>query len=443
MNIDKYKMDFANDIMNRWKQSKELFSRKKALALKIRIYFNTYGLNIKKFLENKELIDEIILTLDNKELKKQFESYLKEFNLLSFHKEKITNDMNNGFTLLVDKIVEYFSGAKTYGNITDFVNTINKISDEFVVINNGFITFLKRIGFSEEEIIEFLGIVAKENIKVCNKRMDTLDKEEQAKRSIEEAKLAKKEERERKKNLLNKKMSDETAMLLNGIGNLFEDEKTDFDENILNMALAYEDILIGDITFDLEDLKKIKDIDKYIFVLIWKTYNDIIALKNEKTEEELKSLINKLRMLYSNMLVMMEEDKKYEDSESEDLVKPKESIVIKYVIDEKTDVSYFDIAINKNKGDSDFERNARSIINKGEKGLLVARSKRPINDIPDGYFVLAGKTYVSFIMLNEESYIILTASKWDDLFTESRNIYNTNIDQIRELKKDLVGDKYE
>lgn len=231
-------------------------------------------------------------------------------------------------------------------------------------------------------------------------------------------------------------MSSATKRLLDNVGLLIKNELIDYNESDLNLANAYRDLIIQMIS---EDKLINEDMQKTALIIIKEKYDEINKEKIDYTEEELKPKLEVLNKLYLSYLSLKEKNTIYQDEQKEELIKNADDINVYYLYDENNE-SYYLKSLENEKGDDAFIKCAEAIVDKLKKGMYEKGRKRPVDGIDNCFFAQQTEAFVSFIMINENNYIILTSAKWKNLNYMTNYVYNNCYDQILDVKNKIAGE---
>lgn len=328
---------------------------------------------------------------------------------------------------------------KYYYTLDERLMLLDDVGRKAVIIEKDFNLMLKRLGLSSEEIVEFNAYVIKQNMMVYlnkTKEIDSalVEKEEK----ILNDKMAK-EERRRKRHVFAKEKSAFAKDLLRNAES-FLNELTSYEELDKNMSLAYHDILIEDFDKTRKDINDDELVLKYLLINISNISTYIKQNETKYTESELFDKLNELKNLCDNCKTLLDIRKKELNYTDANEIKTNLNIKLHFIYDDKTNKTYIEQDLQENRDTTNYVKNVEMIIDKIKKGIYSTQSKKNFPKIPNCYYVQQGITYVSFIMLSQDDYIVLTSSKWDDLFHKTNRIYNAEQQQIDSVKKMIQGD---
>ena len=80
-----------------------------------------------------------------------------------------------------------------------------------------------------------------------------------------------------------------------------------------------------------------------------------------------------------------------------------------------------------------------------KKGIYQKGGKKIVNGNENIFYVKQDLTYLSFIILDDSNYLIITADKWKNknFISITKSICDKEKDQIRNVKKQIVGGSYD
>ncbi len=451
--MDAYIKQIKDRVIN---YNNELISRNNLInKLKgdINSYLNAQNFSYHDFITNKSIRIIIGNLVEDKKLVDNFNKAVSDLLQVDWIKLVSNLDKNVSVqkqTLLksVSEVLGYLNKHEVnyYTNLDKTLEVLDNLGNSVVQIDKYFNKMLERLGLNSEEILELNAYVTKQNMIVYASTMKKIDdtalnNEEKA---IESA--LKKETRKRKKHVFAKDKSVQATMLLEKADLLLKEldayEKTDE-----NMAIAYLDLLLNDVdtivatSLDSKTLLKcllinILDIRSYI------TKNESNFLESELSEklDALKKLCENYELLKIKIMSQNNEvDLKYQDSSSTN--KNMDEISVYYIYNSKTNKEYYEEDLINNKAAPNYVNNARNMVEKLLKGNYNLKNKKSVKGIPNCFYVQQGLTYLSFLMVSQKDYIIITSSKWDDLFRMTKNICESEQDQIKNLRNEITGDR--
>ena len=161
---------------------------------------------------------------------------------------------------------------------------------------------------------------------------------------------------------------------------------------------------------------------------------EIIDYQEDFTEDDLKLDIEQLETLYNNYekVVNVNEDEQKESNYQEE---PKKNLY--YLVNQNNGKRYIEISKDSNK-EPTFRKRVNNGINKIASGV-VRNNAKPIEGVDSGYYFMQNKVAVGYIIINEDNYIILTATMHDDFYPMINNIVDQNIEQIERIKKEVIS----
>lgn len=297
----------------------------------------------------------------------------------------------------------------------------------------------KRLGLTDQEILDFTAYVVKQNMNVYAKEKKEIDSETLRKEEQIIEKTLKKENKNQKKRAFKNVKSRESKELLQRCDEVLSNLKnvTKEDEN---MALSYHDLLVNDASKVVGMLFDANLVLKYLMINISNISTYIKEKENYLSEEDLQDKLKELEnLIHGYEEISLEISQKTYVDKDEVEKRVSDVINVYYVINSKTNLSYFDEDVNKNKNAMNYKDDANNLIKKIKNGNIKSKKINNIPSIPNCFYVQQGLTYLSYIILSDDNYLVLTSSMWKGLFNSTNNIYDTEQDQINEIKNKVIG----
>ena len=295
---------------------------------------------------------------------------------------------------------------------------------------------MQKVGFTNEEIIDFLCYIGKENSKIYINRIEKINQESLKRTAEHEQREEKRRVRREKRNLKAKCLknfcSDKSKDLFNEVDEVLNSNKVDNDPALNEYALSYMNIFINPKEKLSNYFQNKDELSNLLLIALKKKKEEIDDYSEDFTEEDLKLDIDELRTVldnYNNSKIVVKKTNtpKYEDNVQKNLY---------YLVNENNNKKYIQISIDGNK-EKTFKNSVNVAINKIQNGLNKHRLK-PIKDVPSGYFIKQNKVFVGCIEVNDDNYIIITAAKRDDFYSLVNNIIEQNEEQIKRIKDKVL-----
>ena len=414
----------------------------------IEVYFESDEFSYPGFVNNYSISISINNNVLNENLKSIFneivnklrkESYVK---LTSSYDKSLISEKAMLLKTLRD-ILSYLNNnsVRYYLSLDERLKLFDEIGKKEVYVSKDFNLMLTRLGLSKEEVVSFNCFVTKKNIDLYTKLISKIEKEAKEKEEEIIKGQLRKEARYKKKISFKNEKSKSAKNIIELSSELLKN-LTEYNDDDVNMALSYQEFLINDINSVLKSVYDVGSVMKYLLLNISYIASYIKEKESLQSEEELLKPLNDLQRLCNNyeMVEKLNSPKvTFNDEEALENNKHDNLINVYFVHNSKTSESYYEEDIRKNKASGDYEKNARIIVEKMSRGNYVSKPKKVFPGISNCFYVQQGLTYLSFIMLSDNNYVILTSSKWDDLFKITNNIYKTEQDEINMIKKNVIG----
>ena len=448
INLDVYLKTLKDRLINYNDNLRRRNNEMSKLKSMIEVYFESDNFSYSDFINNysisiginNNVLDENLKSIFNEiisELRK--ESYVK---LVSSYDKSLINEKTLLLKTLRD-ILSYLndSSVRYYLSLDERLKLFDDIGKKEVYVSKDFNLMLTRLGLSKEEIVSFNCFVTKKNMDLYTKLIKKIEEETKEKEEEIIKGQLRKEARYKKKNSFKNEKSKSAKNIISLSSELLKN-LTEYNNDDVNMALSYQEFLINDINSVLKSVYDVGSVMKYLLLNISYIASYIKEKESLQSEEELLKPLNDLQRLCNNyeMVEKLNSPKvTFNDEEALENNKHDNLINVYFVHNSKTSESYYEEDISKNKASGDYEKNARIIVEKMLRGNYVSKPKKVFPGIPNCFYVQQGLTYLSFIMLSDNNYVILTSSKWDDLFKITNNIYKTEQDEINMIKKNVIG----
>ncbi len=411
----------------------------------INSYLKSEEFSCSSFINNNSIKTSIKKLVSDKKLLSYFERLISELSKVGYVKLSSRTDARVNRKKLelqevLRKILKHLeeNKVKYYLNLDERLKVLDKIGTESVLIEKDFNFMMKNLGFSNTEILEFNAFVVKQNMNIYKEKVKQIDAESLRMEEELIKKALNKEARMHKKHVFSKEKSAFANNLINTADTLTK-VLSEYTEKDKNMALAYYELMLGDVNEITASIYDSNSLLKYLLINILNISTYIKEKENICTEEELSNELGKLKKLCDNYKIL----KSFENVNSnyiDDNEVVNNNMNVHYVYDSKTNNSYLNKDIEKNKADGGYVKNAKLLIEKLEKGKFNLKTKKSIHGIPNCFYLQQGVTYVSIIVVSNDNYIVLTSSKWKDLFQMTNNIYETEKEQIEEIEKTIIGE---
>ena len=336
-----------------------------------------------------------------------------------------------------------------YYDLDKELSFFDNLSKDVVDLDSRYERMFIRLGLTGDEILRLRFFVSKQNMEVYRKKINEINKSQKEKEDKIIIKNLQKEENLRRRNVLSKNCSLEVKNLLNNAQKLLSEYPKEYSKEDYNMAIAYKDVLLSDLLESLIPSLSQTDYMKYLIINISYISTYINDNKDKCTESELSDKINELKKLYSNYVIfkkqMTDKSIKDEDNDTKNYLDEDKYITIHYLINENKDSSYYFDALKENENDKKFTSDAEKIIEKMKKGIYQKGGKKIVNGNENIFYAKQDLTYLSFIILDDSNYLIITADKWKNknFISITKSICDKEKEQIRNVKKQIVGGSYD
>jgi len=338
------------------------------------------------FINNNSIKTLIKKLVSDKKLLSSFERLISELSRIEYVKLGSRTDTGVNRKKLelqevLRKILNHLeeNNVKYYLTLDQRLEILDRIGKEPVFVTKDFNQMMKNLGFSNREILEFNAFVVKQNMNIYKEDIKKIDNEALKREEELIKKALNKEERMHKKHVFSKERSIFANNLIN-TANAITNELSEYTEKDKNMALAYYELMLGDIN---EITASIYDFNLYLKYLLINILNISTYIKEKEnicTEEELSDELGKLKKLCDNYKIL-KNLRNVNSNYIDDSEIINNNINIHYVYDSKTNDSYLNQDMGKNKADSGYVKNAKLLIEKLEKGKFNLKTKKGLQPL--------------------------------------------------------------
>lgn len=397
------------------------------------------------FVNNNYVLNAIRNLVLDEDLSSRFESViskLKQRNYVGlFTPDKDKKDDEKQDLLNVLRDIEQYLSQRIVLHYSELEKKLASFDDvgKVIIPIKDFQKMFKRLGLTDNEILNFNAYVVKQNMNVYDKEKKKIDSETlKLEEQIIEKSLKKESKSQKKRSFKNVKSMESKELLQRCdkvLGNLKNVTKEDE-----NMALSYRELLIDDASEVVDMLFDTNLVLKYLMINISNISTYIKEKESYLSEEDLQDKLKELKKLIDSYEKISSKvsQKTYVDKD-DDEKRVSDVINVHYVINSKTNLSYFEEDIKENKNAMNYESDANNLIKKIKNGNIKSKKINNIPRIPNCFYVQQGLTYLSYIILSDDNYLVLTSSMWKDLFNSTNNIYDTEQEQINEIKNNVIG----
>lgn len=440
------------DIIKKLEENNIKLKNKNSMLIRLRSeienYLNIQPLDYDALSKDEVLLRNIKKLINDEKLVKDFEDGIIILRKMPWTvrvsnlNNEVKEDKENIVKLLNQiSLYIYNNPVKFYTTLDEKLMVFDKIGKEEVSLDNSLFKIFYRLGLSNQEILDLTAYVTGQNMKVYNTKIKEIEKESLKKeKNILMTKLKKEERNDKIKKTKERKtiLSDYNKLLADSL-ELLKSKNFNPSDKDYNEALAYQEILLDDLD-SLLIYDASLNVEKHLLVNISFALNNINKILGSDNSclknEDLKKELEKLNILYHNYLNKIRKINNFEDKKDD---APLDKVNIHYLIDSKTCKSYYKQSIESK--DSKYVSDAERLIEKMKTGLFESKQKSSINDVENCFFIQQGLTYLAFIRVSEKDYIIISTSKWHNLFSTVKNIYNNELEQIDAIKKEIKGDR--